>query len=144
MRNVDAMLAAGIEAIPTFHFGSPWHYLEDIARKHRKIAIGGIAKLRGRKRREFVEQCFARTWPLRIHGFGVADRKLAFNYPFHSMDATNWRRPQKYGWYSDFGALRGSTCKSFRIEIRHYLQMQRDLRWRWREAMKEIEECPTT
>lgn len=41
-RNCEAM--TGVGAVPTFHYGSPWHYLEDLGRRYLRIALGGLVK----------------------------------------------------------------------------------------------------
>ena len=45
-KNNEYMWSKGVEAIPTFHFGSPWSALDDIMHRP-KIALGGVARRRG-------------------------------------------------------------------------------------------------
>ena len=84
-RNVEIMVREGVRAIPTFHFGSQWSYLEELARKYEKIALGGLVargagghgtRLSCKMKLKWLEQCFARIWPKWIHGFGCCDRRL--------------------------------------------------------------------
>jgi hypothetical protein len=97
-RNTEEMRRQGIDAIATFHYGSPWHYLKDVA-KPGKCAFGGmVARAKGgfgvrltRERRlAFLEECFARAWPVWSHGFGCCDAMLLSRLPLASVDATSW------------------------------------------------------
>ena len=106
-RNVEIMVREGVRAIPTFHFGSQWSYLEELARKYEKIALGGLVargagghgtRLSCKMKLKWLEQCFARIWPKWIHGFGCCDRRLLKRLPFVSVDSTTWFYvPCRYG-----------------------------------------------
>jgi hypothetical protein len=69
-RNCEAMWKAGVPAIPCYHRGEPEAELLSMARDYPKLALGGVARLRGPEKLRWAEQCFARVWPKRIHGFG--------------------------------------------------------------------------
>lgn len=98
LRNAETMWQQGVEAIPTFHHGSNFTYLEHLVRNYAKIAIGGLVaraegvglKLTYTARRKFLDQCFARAWPKWIHGFGCTDSRLLLNLPFASVDSVTW------------------------------------------------------
>ncbi len=99
LRNTERLWKLGVPAVPTFHRGSPWHYLTDMANRYPKIALGGMA-LRGKgghgtaltynKKLEFIEQYFGRIWPHWVHGFGCCDRRLLKKLPFAAVDSTSW------------------------------------------------------
>lgn len=138
--NTEAMWAAGVPAIPCFHYGEPWDVLVGLARDYPKIAIGGMVPVRGEGKYRFLEQCFARVWPKRIHGFGLGTAGSILRFPFHSVDATNWESgPCKFGQWARFGNLsvRGSS-HNLTTQIRHYLELEERARVRWCATMQEV------
>jgi hypothetical protein len=141
IRNVEEMRRQGVDAIPTFHAGSSWHYLEALVKAFGKVGIGGMVPLRGAKKMSFCEQVFGRVWPARLHGFGVAGRKLVLSFPWHSVDATNWEiGPCKYGHWQSFNGsalcIRGSN-QDLRSEIRYFLKMEQEARDKWGPVFKQ-------
>ena len=139
--NTKKMWAAGVEAIPAFHIGEPWDVLKGLAADYPKIALGGVALLKGGAKMRWLTECFSRVWPKKIHGFGISGRKIVMALPFHSVDATNWElQACKYGNWASFGDLsvRGSK-QNLRAEVEYYLKLERDLRSRWENEMKLLE-----
>lgn len=137
LRNCEEMWRQGVEAIPCFHEGSPWHALESMASAYPKIALGGVAHQRGQKKFDWIGQCFARVWPKKIHGFGVGDARTILSFPFHSVDATNWEiGPCRFGSWRHFGrmSVRGSS-QNLRVEINWYLDLKKRARVRWAKEM---------
>lgn len=140
-RNTEKMWKAGVPAIPCFHLHEPWDYLKCIARDYPKIAIGGMADLRGKAKGYYVDQCFARTWPKPIHGFGAGSRDLVLRVPWHSTDATSWELGAcGFGRWRAFGkmSVRGSQ-QNLRAEVEFYLRLEREARSKWERAMEEPE-----
>lgn len=144
MKNTEAMWRKGIEAIPCYHLAdNDWGVLKGMARDYPKIAIGGMADLRGNLKRRFVEQCFARVWPKKMHGFGCSSETMVMSFPWHSVDATNWEiAPCKFGTWRAFGgqrvSVRGSD-QNLRAEVEWYLELERRARERWRKEMAKLE-----
>ena len=143
--NAERMWAAGIPAIPTFHYGTPWPELISLAREYPKIALGGAVGLRGGTKRRFAEQAFAHLWrdvgPVRVHGFGYGSRGDVLAVPFYSTDATNWELgPCKFGRWQSFGqmSVRGSA-QNLRVEVEYYLKLEREAQSRWAGTMARIE-----
>jgi hypothetical protein len=139
-RNTEVMWEAGVEAIPTYHYGEPPEVLDRIAERYPKIALGGVARsLRGKKRAEWFSQCFARVWPKRVHGFGVFDQSLVMAFPFESCDATSWEiNPCAFGNWRGYGSQRVSVRGSrqdLRVEVEYYLWLEGEMRRRWRREM---------
>jgi hypothetical protein len=135
--NARKMWAAGIPAIPTFHIGEPWDALKRMAGEYPKIALGGVALARGKRKLGFLRECFARVWPKKIHGFGCSDEKMLRKLPFHSVDATNWELAAcGFGNWKSYGKLsvRGST-QNLRSEVEFYLRLERELQSRWKKEM---------
>lgn len=140
LRNAEAMWKAGVEAIPTFHIGEPWDVLRGLARDYPKVAIGGVAKARPETKMRFAEQCFARVWPKRLHGFGFGHRAHIVALPWHSVDATSWvLGPSRFGRWNSYGRMdvRGKGL-NLRVEVEYYLQVEREARRRWRKEFSQI------
>ena len=140
LRNAEKMWKAGIEAIPTFHGGEPWHVLIGMAKDYPKIALGGVARAKMKVKQKFAEQCFARVWPKAIHGFGYGHEDAVLGFPFHSTDASNWELgPCCFGRWKTFGemSVRGGS-QNLRAEVEFYLALERKARYRWRHEMEEV------
>jgi hypothetical protein len=140
MRNVEEMWRQGVPAIPCYHRGTPWEELKAIARDFPKIALGGVAMLRGKEKMRFAEQAFNLVWPKKIHGFGFGSESQVLALPFHSVDATNWEvGPCRFGRWAQFGqmSVRGSS-QNLRGEVEAYLQMERKAQFRWRKEMEQL------
>ena len=137
-RNCEAMWSAGVPAIPTFHRGSPWAELVSLAGEYPKIALGGVAMLRGHEKLNFAKECFARVWPKRIHGFGYGAENQVLALPWHSVDATNWEiGPCAFGRWNSMGgkfSVRGSN-QNLRGEVEWYLELERKAQHKWRKTL---------
>jgi len=141
LRNCEWMWSRGVRAIPCYHAGEPEDVLLGMARDYPKIAIGGSWKLRGPERIRLVGQMFARVWPKRIHGFGMAEERLLMKFPFHSVDASSWQLgPMKFRQFKTMG---GSNLRvpcqtiDLRGEIDHYLEIEQRARGHWARLLKE-------
>jgi len=142
LKNCEAMWAAGVPAIPTFHYGEPEHVLLSMARTYPKIALGGVVHLKTqqRQKRQWAEQCFARTWPKRIHGFSFGGHQAILALPWHSVDATNWEvGPTRWGKWRRYGHLSIRGQHHLQAEINHYLTVEQQARVRWRAQMAELD-----
>jgi len=141
-KNVDKMWAAGVPAVPTFHAGSPESELIRIARDYPKIALGGVALAKSQRKIAWAEQCFARVWPKKIHGFAFGTAASILRLPFHSVDATNWELgPCAFGRWQSFGHLsvRGGRT-NLRAEVEFYLKLERQAWAQWKREMKLIDD----
>ena len=98
-RNLDAMLARGLRPVPTFHRGSPWEVLDELAAAHPYIALGGMVGIGGTRGttdadslRPHLDRCWeivARHWPVKVHVFGIATQWVLERYPFYSADSAS-------------------------------------------------------
>jgi hypothetical protein len=135
-RNVEEMHAAGIDAVPTFHYGSPWEHLEWCAQFPR-LALGGVARLKSIPTKvAWLSECFARVWPKKIHGFGIVGDDPTSRLPFTSVDASSWMSPRMFGTWRSLmrtSALRvyGVPADDMWSEVRYYLRLQERLESRW-------------
>lgn len=144
--NCDVIKSAGVDAIPTYHLGEPWSALKELAAAYPKIAVGGIARLRGKEKLRWIEQVFARVWPKRVHGFGCGTEEIIMRFPFDSVDATTWVNPSKYGaWKAykpggrSYGYLSVPTGKmSLTPDIRWFLELEQRVQARWRASLEPL------
>ena len=140
LQNCETMWKAGIQAIPCYHIGEPDHVLQHIAENYPKIALGGMALLRGPKKIQWAEQCFARVWPKKIHGFGVGSRKGVLAVPWHSVDASSWEfGPTKYGNWRSFGKLSVRREIDIRAEVAWHLELEQEAKQKWRTELTLLE-----
>jgi hypothetical protein len=139
VRNVEAMWAAGVPAIPCYHVGDPEPLLKDLVRDYGKVALGGAVGYKNK--RAWAQQCFARVWPAKLHGFGFGEDRDILALPWHSVDATNWELgPCQFGRWRSFGAalsVRGSN-QNLRPEIERYLRVEQQARRRWAKEMAQL------
>lgn len=143
--NCKAMWEQGIEAIPCYHAGEPEDVLTGLAADHPKIALGGIALIgRGHAHKGWLEQCFARVWPKKVHGFAQTSRQWLEAVPWHSTDSTSWQiGPMRYGLWTSYGnkhlRIRGGKV-DMRNEVAHYLKLESEAKRRWAKQMKELDD----
>jgi len=140
LKNTEEMWRQGVPAIPCYHYGEPWDVLKGMAKDYPKIALGGVA-MKWAVKNKFAEQCFARVWPKRIHGFGYGSEKSIMALPWDSVDATNWEiGPCKYGQWRSFGkmSIRGSK-QNLRAEVEYYLKLERKARNKFGAALSKLE-----
>lgn len=145
-KNTQAMWAAGVPAIPTYHQGEPWDVLVALAKQYPKIGIGGMVGLPAKAKKAWIGQCFARVWaavgPKKIHGLGVGGEDIIMAYPFHSVDATNWEMgPCAFGRWASYGganlSIRGGK-HNLRSEVEFYLRIEARARQRWAKEMARL------
>lgn len=149
MRNYRLIAAAGIDAIPTYHYGEPVDVLDELARAYPKIALGGCARIPSVKQRlDFAERCLQRIWPKRVHGLGYSTVGLE-RVPFHSVDASTWQYNTSFGNYQSLRAKGLSSrgvvrYRNLRIEVDYNLRREAELRERWHATMAEIDAAGTS
>lgn len=144
IKNTEEMWKQGVQAIPCFHANEPWNVLIGLCKDYPKVALGGIALAKAKRKMEWAGQCFARVWPKKLHGFGFGSETAVLSFPWHSTDATNWEiGPVKYGQWRAFGgqrvSVRGSK-QNLRSEVEWYLELERRARERWKKEMAKLEE----
>jgi hypothetical protein len=143
-RNLDAMWKAGIKAIPTFHRGSPWSELKWCADNADKIAFGGVAKLRGKKREEWLAQALSRVWPKKIHAFGCTSHESIAVGPWHSIDSTSWCfAPAAMGSWQGFTGrqvrLKSRGVNDYWVEVLEFQRRAEAAKFRWRKQLAQLE-----
>lgn len=147
--NAKKMQDAGLPVIPVFHYGEDWEYLTLYKERFGdRIGLGGIATgLSSKDKRRWLAQCFARAYPAKFHGFGVASEDILMEFPFYSVDTASWHTAARFGRSAAVpdivqpkkSALDGTEFDGsgydFRYEIRHYLDLQTKVQERWKEEL---------
>ena len=138
LRNCEEMWRQGVPAIPCYHVGSPERELVAIARDYPKIALGGAVGYK--QKLSWAQQCFARVYPKRIHGFGFHAEKDIMALPWHSVDASNWELgPCKFGRWKRYGNLRiRGSRQPLRAEVEEYLKMEARAQMRWQVEIQRL------
>lgn len=95
--NYLRMRDAGIEALPVFHAGEDWSWLDMILKSGVDyVGLGGLVGLEAEPRRRWLDNVFERLCDadgnpcVKTHGFGMTSVPLIFRYPWHSVDSTTW------------------------------------------------------
>lgn len=142
LKNTEEMWRQGVPAIPCYHANEPEDFLLAMAKDYPKIALGGVAMQKGEIKHDWAEQCFARIWPKKVHGFAFGSMNGIMTVPWHSVDSTNWEiGPLAFGRWERFGAMsvRGAN-QDVRCEVRCTLEVEEKARVRWRKEMLELGE----
>ena len=151
LANAVTMQKAGVDCIPTFHYGSDFNDLKHIVKDFPKIAFGGLAaKLAGNhgqrvsknQKHIFLTRCFEIAWPKRVHLFGCTDEKLLFSFPAESADSTSWHlQPSRYGLWKDFGRLpnvRGAAVRTgMKGQILYCMKVEKNVQLKWLSLHKK-------
>lgn len=98
LKNQKIMEKAGLNPLPTFHFGEDFKYLKYYVKKYKYIALGGMALIRNKQKLIlWLNYCFEKYicredgFPkCKVHGFGMADFDLIKRFPWYSVDSTSW------------------------------------------------------
>lgn len=141
LANTERMWKAGVPAIPTFHGGEPDHVLMHLAANYPKIALGGVVRWARTKKLAWIQQCFARVWPKKIHGLGMAAEDLLMAVPFHSTDASSWEfGPKAWGQWKAYGNLSVKGGKqNMRSQVVWYQRLERLAQAKWAKEMATLE-----
>lgn len=147
LKNTEEMWRQGVPAIPCYHVGEPEEVLFHIAKTYPKIALGGMVGNAGEgfsqdRKFRWLEQCFARVWPKRIHGFGVSAPRMVLGLPFHSVDATNWEiGPCAFGNWQKFGAMsvKGSS-QDLRSQVAYFRGLEQKARVKFAPQLQQLKD----
>ncbi len=94
-RNLDLMLANGLQPMAVFHKGSPWAELHRLASLGLPLALGGLVgggkSVTAGNIQAYLDGCWARLrqyWPIRVHVFGIVAQWVLERYPWFSADSS--------------------------------------------------------
>jgi hypothetical protein len=90
----------GLDPLPVFHTGEPWHYLEWYIERYQYIALGGMVPyaLKHRVLMPWLIRAFKMAQGRSVyHGFGCTAFELLQNLPWYSVDSSTWAMGIRYG-----------------------------------------------
>jgi hypothetical protein len=100
-RNTEALEAAGLTVLPTFHVGTPWPVLESLCARYRYLALGGMVPHKGSTKplMRWLVRAFqiAAEHGTVFHGFGQTHQETNAALPFYSIDSSTWGSAARYG-----------------------------------------------
>lgn len=104
LKNLKKLKAEGIDAMPVFHQGERFYWLEamlDLGCDY--IGLSPRKDRTTKQKRMWLESAFAylcgkRGYPeVRTHAFGETSASILLNYPWYSADSTSWMIVAGYG-----------------------------------------------
>lgn len=101
--NYRAMVDAGLNAFPTFHYGEPWDFLEQMLEEAPYMALGGLVGAHESVQQAWLDEAWSRMVDKKgrprnkVHGFGMTTHNLILRYPWYSVDSTSWLMQAMYG-----------------------------------------------
>lgn len=144
MKNAFAMKARGLQVIPVFHYGEPWEILAEYKAHFPYIGLG-CKNTSTKVRLKWIEQCFARVWPHRVHMFGCGNFDVLRQVPFYSADTSSWYSGIRFGRSAATPRLKipplrvlGKEGMNLQKEVKHYLALQRDLEHVWAKELAQL------
>ena len=90
--NWDLMREQGVEAMPTFHMGSPKDELRRLLKDAPYIAMGGVVGATQETMQPWLDGCWRVIkdhWPVKVHIFGVMAQWALERYPWYSADSSS-------------------------------------------------------
>lgn len=143
LKNTEYLWSQGIRAIPAFHYGEPEDVLLGMAKDYPKIALGGAVGRPALEKKRWVQQCFARVWPVPIHGFGFGLWAVK-EFPFHTVDCSDWEgsaarfgRWKKYG-QRNLGLNGKALLDHLGVEVLHWLEQEHRARQQWKRTVEAV------
>lgn len=151
LRYYEAVRAAGVDAIPTYHYGDPPVMLAEILAGYPRLAVGGLARVRGTARQRFLGEAFATCWHAtdgvgrRIHGFGISDMRSLFGFPFDTVDSSTWSISTRTGEWPAYGrdeSIRPAKGSTLVPEVRRIRDLERRTEVRFGEVLHRVRPVP--
>lgn len=146
LENNLKMKARGLHTIPVFHGGDDWDILMEYKKQFDYIGIGGRPRNKV-IRTQWLDQCFARVWPIKIHAFGCAQEDILMKWPFYSADTASWHKGASFGSSVSMPGKRiprkseaGAGVYDLRHDVLHYLRLEQKVTARWQSEFGKYPE----
>jgi len=104
LKNQNIMEKAGLDPIPTFHFGEDVEYLRYYLKNYDHIALGGMVPISNVDLQGWLDDIFGNYIcdksgmpTVKVHGFGMTAFTLMWRYPWYSLDSTSWLMTARMG-----------------------------------------------
>lgn len=111
--NQKALESLGLNPMPVFHTGEPWHHLERyLDEGYTYIALGKLLGNSWSKLRPWLHKAFRIAGDRAVfHGFGLTAWNAIRTFPFYSVDSSSWTSPYRFGTLRLFERGRWITIK---------------------------------
>lgn len=135
--------------LPIYHFSDyidATHkgLLDDFVQEYPYIALGGVAGRKTGKNelRAFYDHVFSKTTDrIKVHGLGITTETFLARYPWYSVDSTSWQSLGRYGHskfaesveLARFRANKRHYIENFRLEIKGWLKLEKDMTALWKK-----------
>jgi len=100
-RNTEYLWERGHQAIPVFHVGEPWSWLDYWCEHYRYIGLGGMVPWSKQRavvlRWVITAMRVAEQAGVKVHGLGQTGQAALANIPFFSVDSSTWVAFQRFG-----------------------------------------------
>tara|TARA_R100001594_G_scaffold62441_2_gene96762 strand:- start:5455 stop:6273 length:819 start_codon:yes stop_codon:yes gene_type:complete len=144
-QNLEREWKHGLDSVPTIHYGQQTQDIVDWAKSGptKRIAIGGIARMRFVKRMEFITEVFRMAWPASIHVLGVVDPRILQAFPFTSADASFGFSAMAFNRWEPY---KGMSFTMGELKARHLLwshmtqreDLERKVTAQWRPLWEKL------
>lgn len=102
--NLKALESLGCKVMPVFHYHDDISYLKKMIENYPYIALGGLVGSRRRTLDDWLYLIWHKYLAkpngiprLNVHGFGLTDFELMFEYPWYSVDSSSWVQAGIFG-----------------------------------------------
>lgn len=134
----------GINTMPVFHEGDNFDYLEIFKKETDYIAISPANDSSRQRRIKWLDRVYLNLKAeYKTHGLAATAVPLLERYPFYSVDSINWKTAVLYGHGHTHtneqtsalsrGAKDGNHSLILREEIKHFVQIQKDITNLWKK-----------
>lgn len=111
--NQRIMEDQGLFPIPVYHAGEDLSIFEKYCENYKYIALGGVAgeKIRGDSLARWLVKVFtlANEKGILLHGFGITELPLLFQFPWYSVDSVTWSQNFRWGTFYVFDKYSGKN-----------------------------------
>jgi hypothetical protein len=100
LENQHILEDLGVNVLPCFHYGEPFHYLERYLRDYSHITLGGMVPITTPQLIMWLDQVWGgplKEWCGKVHGFGLTTISTILQYPWYSVDSTVWVKAGRFG-----------------------------------------------
>jgi hypothetical protein len=103
LENYYIMREAGLNPLLVLQFGLPLEEMAKILEKQDYIGIPNKSKFSDAQKRRILRLC--KEMRKKVHGFGIAAKDGLVNFPFFSIDCSDWNLPTMHGMFLYFEYL---------------------------------------
>lgn len=139
LENARKMVAAGVPAMPVFHYGEPFEALRAYCSEFPKVGLAWSILRNKQKGFAWIAECFDREWPHLFHSFGRTNKDLLFAFPFDSADSSGPLIASCFGQQAKTRkTLRVVKHAYFGLQLKLWLEFEAMLAARWQAELEPL------